>query len=281
MKRTQKILAAMLTLAMLLTLSACGSKSEAPQTEAPPSAGLANPMKEVTAEELTQAVGAGLHAPENAENVSFQTITTKDSVVGQMLFTLDGKEYTYRVTTAEMDITQLSGMYFTAATETHAQVSYAEGNFLTQGNSSVLYWVDVVPGVRYSLACAECEDPSVLLEIAEATFVPSQGDDSGDGHAEYPDLEGTWVDADGSTVELTATGEYTFRAVVGIFRLAEFTGTAALDTVSMNLTLTDPAGGELYAAFYLEEDGTACLNITESHWDLLESGTQFTGFVRQ
>lgn len=279
MKTTRIILAVLITLAVLMTLTACGGKQEAPAVQ------LANPMKEVTAEEMVQTVGIPLYAPGYAENIRYFTITSGDTVIGQMDFTLDGKAYTYRTTAAELDVTELSGIYFTDATETYAEVSYAEGKFLTEGDTSVLFWEDKVPGVRYSLSCTACENPIVLLEIAEDTFVPLQEADDGVGYAEfpteYPDLEGTWVDADGSTVELTSSGMHRFDAVIGIFRLAQFEGYGELDTISMNLTLADPNGGTVYAEFYDNEDGTGTLVISESGWSLLESGTKFEGFVRK
>lgn len=279
MNTTRRILAVLIVLAMLTALAACGTKQEAPAAQ------IANPMKEVTAEEMVQAVGIPLYAPGYAENIRYSTITTGDTVIGQMDFTLDGKAYTYRTTSAQLDATELSGIYFNAATETYAEVSYAEGKFLTEGNTSVLFWEDKVPGVRYSLSSTECENPIVLLEIAKDTFVPLQGEDDGVGYAEmpteYPDLEGIWVDADGSTVELTAAGMHKFDAVIGIFRLAEFTGYGDLDTISMDLTLEAPNGGTVYAEFYSEQDGTGTLIVSESDWSLLENGTKFTGFIRK
>lgn len=279
---TSKMIAQFLIFALLLALNACGSKPEAAD---PTPVGLPNPVKSVTAEEMVQAVGVPLYAPENAENIRHSTITSSDTVIGQMMFTLDGKEYTYRTAAVEMDAVQLSGMFYSDFTESYAQVSYAEGKILTSGSTSVLFWEDKVPGVCYSLSCSECENPAVLLEIAEETFHPLQGEVSGDDDSELPnespDLEGTWVDADGSTVEITPVGMQKYEAVVGIFRLAEFTGTAELDAASMNLTLEAPDGSTVNAEFILEEDGTARLNITKSDWSLLESGTQFAGFSRQ
>lgn len=275
MKTTRRILAAIITLALLMSLAACGTKQEAPAAQIP------NPMKEVTFDEMVQTAGIPLYAPANAENVRYFTITAGDTVIGQMDFTLDGKAYTYRATTAEMDAAQLSGIYFNAATESYAEVSYAEGKFLTEGNTSVLFWEDKVPGVCYTLSCTECENPIVLLEIAEATFAPVQGDDDGEVTVEYPDLEGDWMDADSSTIELTAAGMQKYDVVIGIFRLAQFTGVGELDTVSMKLTLKDPNGGTMYAEFFGEEDGTGTLVITDSTWNLLNSGTKFTGFFRK
>lgn len=286
---TRSLLAALLTAALLLTLTACGGKQEAPAaapSEAP-AVQVANPVREVTADEVVQAVGIPLYAPSLATDVRYFTINTGDTMIGQMKFTLDGKEYTYRTTYADLDALGLSGMFLDSATETYAEVSYAEGKFLTQGETSVLFWEDVVPGVRYSLSCTACDDPFVLLQIAEETFLPLQETNDGLGYddmpEECPDLQGLWIDADGSTVELTPVTDFEYTAVIGIFRLAEFTGTGTLDPVGMKLTLDSPNGSAepVYAEFYSEEDASGRLIISESHWSLLETGTEFSGFIRQ
>lgn len=176
MKRTFKLMTVFLAFALVLTLAACSRKQEAAE---PTSVGLPNPIRSVTAEEMLQTVGVPLYAPEHAENVRYSTITGSDTVIGQMMFTLDGKAYTYRTTTTEMDAVQLSGMFYSDFTESDASVSYAEGKILTNGSASVLFWEDKVPGVCYSLSCSECADPAVLLTIAEETFQPLQGEVSG------------------------------------------------------------------------------------------------------
>lgn len=277
MKNTMKVLAILVILATVIVIG-CRVNASAEMV------GLPNPMKEVTCEEMVETVGVPMPVPEDAENVRYFTITTKEAVIGQVDFTLNGKEYTFRTTTAEMDATQLSGIYFGNATESCAKVDYCEARFYTEALTSVLYWEDRVPGVCYSIACTDCEDPAVLLDIAKEVFIPLQGDSDGTGYAEfpteYPDLEGFWQNENGDTVQLTAAGEHTYEAVVGICSLTEFTGTGKLDTISMDLTLEDPNGELLYAEFYQADDETCTLIISESIWNLLESGTEFTGFVR-
>lgn len=276
---TRRILAVLLILAALFMVTGCGA---APKTE---NAQVINPMKEVSFEEMVESVGIPLYAPDYAKDIHYFTITDGDTVIGQMDFTLDGKAYTYRTTSADLDAAELSGIHFTKFTESYAEVSYAEGKILTEGNTSVLFWEDQVPGVRYSLSCTECEDPTVLLEIAENTFRSLQEADDGVGYAEipteYPDLEGTWVDADGNTVELVESGMHRFDATVRIVRLAEFTGYGELDTICMDLKLEDPNDDPLYAEFYVAQDGTCTLIFSESTWELLDSETQFTGFTRK
>lgn len=273
MKTTPRIFAVLAAIAIMLMLAAfCVNQTAS-------AAQLVNPMKEVTAEEMVQASGIPLHAPENAEDVRYFTITTDNMVIGQMDFTLNGKAYTYRATSAELDATVLSGVYFTKNTESDVKVSYADAKLITGGDTSVLFWEDRVPGVCYSLSCDECEDPALLLEIAVETFRPLQGDD--EVYEEYPDLEGSWMAPDGSIIELTPAGMQNYDAFVSIYRLTQFDGYGELSTVSMGLVLEDPNGNDLYAEFYCNEDSTGTLVISDSIWDLLPNGTKIEGFIRK
>ncbi|MBQ0058361.1 MAG: hypothetical protein KBS83_00125 [Lachnospiraceae bacterium] len=167
------------TLAATTMLAACGTKqttTESTSSETTTEASMANPMQEVDAEEMCGRVGVDLNAPEGATDIHCYIIDTGDAKIAEMTFKLDGKEYTYRATPNEMDITELSGYYFEAPTESYAEVAGREGQILTQDESSVLYWEDKVPGICYSLSSTSCKDPSVLLTIAEQTFVPMQGE---------------------------------------------------------------------------------------------------------
>lgn len=171
-----RILAALF--AMMLLLTACSSKPAATEPAAEASAQIANPVSEVTAEEMTQQTGLVLDACDSAENIRFFVINGQPKVA-QVDFDLNGKAYTYRAAATQMDATALSGIYFGSCTESSAQVSYNEGKLLTEDKTAVLYWEDVVPGISYTLTCTDCDDPAVLQEIAEAVFVPAQGDSDG------------------------------------------------------------------------------------------------------
>lgn len=171
-RNTLRIAAALL--AVMLLLTACGTKPAAPE----PAPQIANPVSEVTSEEMTQKTGVALNAPEGAENVCFYTIDGQP-MIAQVTFELDGAAYTYRAAATQMDATALSGVYFGKADEAPAQVSYTEGKLLTEGKTAVLYWEDVVPGVSYSLSCTDCADPAALQQIAETVFEPMQGEVDG------------------------------------------------------------------------------------------------------
>lgn len=163
-------------LSVLVILAAVAMMATGCQKAAPANAQLPNPMKAVTFDEMVEKAGIPLYAPNGAENVQYYTITAGDRVIAELDFTLNGKVYTQRASYNDMDVTSLSGIYFTKSTESFAKVSYCEGKIVTEGKTSVLFWEDRVPGACYSLSCTDCENPAVLLEIAESVFAPLQGD---------------------------------------------------------------------------------------------------------
>lgn len=273
----RRFVCAVMILAMAAAmLTGCGKKQEEPAV------GMPNPMTEVAKDEVAPKTGISLDAPEGAENVHYFVIAG-DKNVAQVDFTLGGKNYTYRACINDIGATPLSGVYFNKATESYCEVAYCKGTIYTEGKTAVCYWYDVVPDISYSLTDMDCNDASVLLDTANLCFVPAQGDaipDEDLDPVEYPDLGGKYQDADGSTIELVETEPGKFDAVIGIFRLAEFTGTGELETDGMKLTLDDPNGEKLYAEFTFNADNVYKLVITESHWSLLETGTEFDGFNR-
>lgn len=282
MKTAITVLSVLTLLAVLIMMATgCAVNVNASAPEA--TVMLPNPMKEVTLGELSEKTGIKMYAPTGAENIKCFTITSGEDMIGQIDFTLDGKAYTYRAAAKEMDPTALSGVYFTKATETDIEVKNNQGKFITDGSTSVLFWEDMVPGICYTLTCTECGEPDVLLEIAEDVFVSVT--DDGLGYmampTEYPDLDGTWKNADGHTVEFIPTGDHNYDVNVSIIRLTQFQGHGKQDVLSMAMELGDPNDGTIYAEFYQNQDGTGTLVITESDWNLLENMTTFTGFVKE
>lgn len=282
MKTAITVLSVLTLLAVLIMMATgCAVNVNASAPEA--TVMLPNPMKEVTLGELSEKTGIKMYAPTGAENIKCFTITSGEDMIGQIDFTLDGKAYTYRAAAKEMDPTALSGVYFTKATETDIEVKNNQGKFITDGSTSVLFWEDMVPGICYTLTCTECGEPVVLLEIAEDVFVSVTDDGLGymPKPTEYPDLDGTWKNADGHTVEFIPTGDHNYDVNVSIIRLTQFQGHGKQDVLSMAMELGDPNDGTIYAEFYQNQDGTGTLVITESDWNLLENMTTFTGFVKE
>lgn len=188
----------LLVLSMLLGLCACGSKKPVE------SSGMPNPVHECTKEELGAATGIFLDAPEGATDVSYFYIDSADAPISQVFFKLDGKEFCYRAqptsytsitatvsdavveTTDLMDSlnkstnigASLAGMY--GDWEMAALVDVAgsrEGVVaLNDGKAGFISWLDVVPGVLYSLSVDKKASQPLLMDTAELCFVPLQGD---------------------------------------------------------------------------------------------------------
>ena len=77
---------------------------------------------------------------------------------------------------------------------------------------------------------------------------------------------------------MTPNGDGTFAVEISLFRLALLTGVGSLMDGALELALEDPNGNAMYGVFYPEGDGAYSLLISQSDWDLLESGTVFPGF---
>ena len=170
--KTNKLIAIVLCIVMMLSvLTACGNTAK----EEP--IGMPNPLKEVTATEMGDATGLYLVAPDGAADAKYFTINDKTA---QVVFTLDGKEYTYRAeSTDKLEAYDFSGLNYTWAETTEGSVGYLTGVVETCDKAGAMYWLDVVPGIAYCLGCSTAVTADELVKVANACFVPTQGDVEG------------------------------------------------------------------------------------------------------
>ena len=188
----KKTLALLLALALCLALCACGETAEAPAPAEEPAAtaepvpaeeetgvtGLANPVVEVTEEEMLNTIGLVLTAPENAADTRLSVIAGE---MAQLDFTLDGVKYCYRAQpSAELATYDMSGLYYEWTSTESATVAGREAVLTTTENESCVYWLDVAPGVNYTLCTTESGDGAALLAVAETLFAPVQGEVDGE-----------------------------------------------------------------------------------------------------
>ncbi len=171
---------AMATLAMIVLsigLSACGTAGQSEeQTAQTTVVQLANPIKEVTVEELVTLTGIRLSASEGAEGVSYQTITLdENTVIAQMRFTMEDVEAFVRAqATAELEASDISGLYYEWTKTSTAQVDYCEAIVYLKDDVGYIAWLDVAPGVVYNLGVTEGATAEVLTMLANAVFEPLQ-----------------------------------------------------------------------------------------------------------
>ncbi len=85
--------------------------------------------------------------------------------IGQVDFTLDEVEYTYRASAAS-EWTDISGIYFDWIEEVDTNVSYTSGKtFTTEDDGDkvgVILWFDSVLGIQYCLSMDSEADYTVL-----------------------------------------------------------------------------------------------------------------------
>lgn len=191
----KKITAMLLALVLVFGLCACGSKEQ-------PSASLANPVHEGTLDEVMAATGIILDVPENATEVVYAYIDA-DYPISQVTFRLDGKDYCYRAQpTSALSITDsvgdvnsdaedlmkalsdctnvgavLSGMHYEWKSAALVDLESSREGVVAfnEGKEGFIAWLDVVPGVLYSLSMDNGATQDLLMTTADACFVPLQG----------------------------------------------------------------------------------------------------------
>lgn len=192
----KKFLVVMLSMVMVFAMCACGAKEES-------SSGMPNPVTECTYEELIENGCVDIKAPENAEDVQYSYIAVEgEETIAQVTFAIDGNEFCYRaqptgitsimsnVDGTEVSMDQLlealnagtqmgaalSGLNYEWGACATVDVSYCDGLCaFNAGDAGFITWLDVAPGILYSLGMeAECTQ-NLLMDTANEIFVPVQG----------------------------------------------------------------------------------------------------------
>lgn len=139
-------------------------------------ADIVNPMAETTKEDILSEIGVDLTAPEGSKNVKYYTITDESDKTYEMSFTYDGVEYCYRVTpTGEVKPTDTTGLNYTWTTVENTTVAERAAIYSSCADASALYWIDIVPGINYSIGCKGEVALDALTAVAESVFAPVQG----------------------------------------------------------------------------------------------------------
>ena len=193
----KKLLVTLLALVMAFTMCACGNKTDGEE--------IANPVTECSYDEMFEKTGIPINAPEGAEDVAYAYIDMENAdPIGQVVFTVDGKTYCYRAqstgATSIMDSVgedgfyleenlqnalnegvnvgaALSGMNYEWKAGASIDINYCDGvAAFNDGKAGFVAWLDVVPGILYSLGMEDDCSQDLLMNMAESIFVPVQGD---------------------------------------------------------------------------------------------------------
>ncbi len=198
----KKLLAILCAAALIVGVSACGAQPEPePPVDGDGPGAVEDALRDVSEQELVDAAGIDLPAPEGAENVVYNVLmASSETPMAEMNFTLDGKDLCLRAQATGMvpaepgidaspedlaglldvESYNISGLYYDWDAMGTVDVAGRGGMYGICKDASFISWLDVVPGILYNLSMKEESDTETLMNLAEAVFVPLQGDADGD-----------------------------------------------------------------------------------------------------
>ena len=181
----KKLCLLLIALPCLALLTACGGS----QPEDP--LGLPNPMTETNEAALVAEAQLFLPAPPDAENVTYYLLETEGAdPIGEMRFTLDGREAVLRaqrtdlgeLTLSDEDVEaivrgereldlpgDISGLYYDWEAAGTAIVKERPAYWKICGEVGLAAWTDA--GTLYNLILTSGADQETLLDLAERAFV--------------------------------------------------------------------------------------------------------------
>lgn len=141
---------------------------------------LPNPWKKTDADSILNTLGLRFAVPDNAENVVY--FTMESASLAEMRFMLDGVPCIARIAPAE-GFEDISGLHFNWLEETECDFNALRAVVKTAQDAKSTYslclWYDAVPGLMYSVSAISPEKTDIL-KIADAVYVPAQGECAGD-----------------------------------------------------------------------------------------------------
>ena len=168
MKKTMLII---LTLLLALALLAgCGAPAAPAAEPTEQFAGLPNPVKASSREEIAERFGLDMAAPEGAEEISY-SIIDGETPLAQLGYCRDGLSWCYRAARSA-ETADISGMYY----EWTRRAEGAGGAQLrwNDGEAGVIERFDAAEGRMLSLSLGHGADESVLSAEAALLFPASE-----------------------------------------------------------------------------------------------------------
>jgi len=122
-------------------------------------------------------------APDDAEDVTYGVLEIDGQTVAETAFTLDGISYRWHMGMSDSAdperLVDLSGSerVYPHTVETTIRWCRAELSDDPGNAGCKLIWIDIAPGLAYSLETDGTVPPEGLQELAESLFVPAQGEE--------------------------------------------------------------------------------------------------------
>ena len=176
----------------VLMMAGCLASCSSSQGQKTGGQQIPNPMEASSAQGIIDATGIALPAPEGATDVQYFVYKT-EKPIAEMRFTLDGKKAFLRA-----QMTNLTDLSIDMEKAKSDQASYADINIsglnykweaigtqivkdraaicFVSGKTGFVTWIDAVPGILYNLGMEDGATYETLVQMADASFVPVQGD---------------------------------------------------------------------------------------------------------
>lgn len=137
-----------------------------------------NPIVESSFKEIQQKLGITFGIPKDAENIYYSIISDK---VAQADFIWQETECTARIKpSTSTELEDISGFYYKWEKEVELPVGYNTATarwFESDGEiTGIVIWQDIVPGLTYSVSMKQNATLENLFILANAVFIPLQGD---------------------------------------------------------------------------------------------------------
>ena len=139
--------------------------------------GVPNPMREATQQEILETVGVDMREPDGSELLGSFIIESEGTApMGEIQFSLDGIEYSYRICGAEAP-TDISGLFYEFTQEQSVEVGINAGTVRIAGDEvGVIEWYEVAAGIAYSLSMASEPSIDALVRVAQDVYIQTQGE---------------------------------------------------------------------------------------------------------
>lgn len=296
-----------------LTLVACGSNEkkdktaevietantepttivvDAPEEEIYESTWMANPWVDSDRAGVFEATGFDMVAPEGSANVIYSYMPSEG--MAQMNYNFDNDIWVYRIKPTET-LEDISGMYFewhyTGETKIAGmdamEYSYVSGeqedDYIDNLDCTrVVNWFDAKNKVTYSLAVMGGNlngmDTNVFAEDLFKLTCDLKNTPESDLYESFLGLHVSSYD--GSDIMVEEDGENgRLKVNVGIFRLCTIDdGVGIFENDTVSFTAKDPNGNQIRCCLYYDSDNSLCLEVVDSAWDVLPTGTVICGF---
>lgn len=171
----KRLISLVLAPMMAFALASCGKTATPAEPDESQISSIANPVTEVTAEELTQKTGIVLTIPSNADDVVYSVIDMEDEEpMAEASFTYLGVPYYLRAqSTGATEPYDMSGLYYDWKTSSEGDLIRGRTFFSNAcDEAGYIAWLDIVPGINYNLCTTEGTDSKTLQTMAELVFNP-------------------------------------------------------------------------------------------------------------